>query len=245
MKRRILTISLIVASLVLLVSVGFAGWVISQEQDSEAVGSFRAYEVSETGSLIVKTSNVDGTLGENGADIVTNIVFGKNTNPTPAHSWLTLSDENSNENLVGYVKVIYSQSGEYTTPVSFRASHTFNKTVSDVLIGGPEISMQTSAASVEFADATDTITFNADGWIVLKVTYTFGSAFNGQNPYQYFNGHLPTESLSSGVTIPAEGSYNAKELTTSNTYRDLAFYALRALNELVNGLTFTVTISQQ
>lgn len=245
MKKRILTISLIVASLVLLVSVGFAGWVISQPQDDNASGTFQAYSISETGSLTVKTSDSSGNLGVNDADITTNIIFGKDTSATPTNSWLQLNDNDSEANLIGYVKVIYSQSGEYESAVTFNATHTFSKTVSNVLIGGPQITMQSrsSSSDVDFNDSTDVISFTGDGWIVLKVTYSFGSAFNSQNPYQYFNNHLPTDNLSSAVTIPAEGTYLAKSLTTADTYRDLAFYALRALDALVDGMTFTVTIS--
>ena len=173
MKKRILTISLIVASLVLLISVGFAGWVISNVHSGEASGNFTAYNVVQNGSITVANDD-------------TTVIFGhpSTMGGTP---WLTFTG--TAEEISASVEDLHASftitvenlsSGQSLT---LNLAHAFNTTPSPLLVGAPTFKNGSSVIS----DPTH-FTLSANGTYTINVEYSWGTLFGGDNPYVYFNG---------------------------------------------------------
>lgn len=251
MKRRILTISLIVASLVLLVSVGFAGWVISQKADPVTKdGEFTAYGVNTTGTLTVETGDVSGsTFTAHTGSAKPMIIFGKDVpSPDLSNPWLSFDNEVLDQQLEAYIKISYTKDFTASSRSElFNVVHSFIKsgashTVDSNLIGGPVITEAFAGTNATYSDGV--VTFTGSGSIVLKVTYKFGPALSdntNENPYKYFNSKTMSETA--GATFDFNGTEN--DIVSSDKWSAVAQKALAALNAEVTGLTFNVTITQQ
>jgi len=219
MKRKAIIISLSVLAIMLLVSIGFAGWSITNSHEQSDGGNFTAYSVSSDGAVtvqIVASNDINATSVDNPS-----IVFGKHTGADETTVWLT-EVTMDDESLVAYVKVTLSG---YTvnSNLVLDVTHAYNKTVDTTLIGGPAI---TEGAKSNASFSNNQITFTADGYIILVVTYKWGSHFTPSNdntpvnPYYFYNRQTKTDDL----------------------VADAAQW-LKALNTLVNGLTFTISVS--
>lgn len=261
MKKRIITVSLIVASLILLVSVGFAGWVITQNVSDEKTGNFEAYGVSTTGSLTVKTGTLQEvnnvmSFVEHANNVQPNIVFGyKDSDPAVANPWLTFDNTVNAASLVAYIEISYEKDAEYSQAgETFAITHDFIKSdasfaVDDQLVGGPVIARcATGSDATSVCDyANGVVTFHANGTIVLSVTYTFGSELSDSthdNPYTYFNSKERNDACASAITFDHTGEGYVNVLATDK-WSAVAQKVLTALDTEVEGLTFKVTIAQQ
>lgn len=203
MKKRVIISSLIVLSLLMLVSIGFAAWTITNSHEDTENGNFTAYEVSSDGALTVEVvTSAAGT--ETGS---ANITFGKNGTPTGT-VWLENSGDP--ENLVAYVK--FTVSGLTGNSLALSVTHNFRVsnanytlgTTGDVpentLISGPTIAVASGSVA---SYSNGVLTFTGDGSVVLSFTYSWGSAFGGanpQNPYVYYNNQTKTDALVADAT---------------------------------------------
>lgn len=237
MKRRILTISLIVASLVLLVSVGFAGWVITSNHQDTKTGNFTAYEVSSNGALTVAICDVNGsTTGTPNNTIVygkpnstdQGTIEAKDGFSDPA--WLTFA-EMDEQVLVVYLKLSLSNA---TTSQTFTLTNSFKKNSSAQevynLIAAPTYAKVSGEGSI----SSNEVTLSNNQSIVVSVTYNWGSEFGGLNPYEYFNLQSQTDEVN--------GSINSVSYTT---YETKANVALSQLDTLVDGLSYEIVIADK
>lgn len=221
MKKRVIISSLIVLSLLMLVSIGFASWVINNEHKGTSTGNFEAYDAVETSFITVSNPTQ-------------NIVFGAHTNETATNSWLsdsalapqslsvtfTVQLQNKEANSADVVltltpSLVYKAEGddhdagdEYTTAQTYFAGPTF------------------TCATAAFASIPTTgdnvgkLVFTDNGTATITVTYAWGEAFGNKNPWKYYNDQ----------TYTAELAADAKT-------------KLNALDALVDLVSFKVTVS--
>ncbi len=235
MKKRILTISLIVASLVLLVSVGFAGWVIQGNMSDSKSGNFTAYSVQNNGQIIV--SDVSGS-----------IIFGAPDTPaTPAgDAWFTFASMDAESLSVTFtVQLDGVSSAKFTLTPSHSAG-----TLDSYLIGGPTFTASGAASVPTSGDDQGKLVFTSEGTATVTVTYSWGTLFGGNNPYAYFYSHKSDKStvLAGTDLTNAQASnltYGGNAISSSNnvTYAKLAELAMNYIYT-VNGGTFTVAIAK-
>lgn len=233
MKRRILTISLIVASLVLLVSVGFAGWVITGSMSDTKTGNFDAYAVDNQGQIIV--SNISG-----------DIKFGAPSSPLysaiPEDAWFRFDNQVE----------VQSLSATFTVQLDGVSSGTFSLTptssvaLDSKIIAGPTFSA-TGDATV---NGSNQLVFSSEGTATVTVTYAWGDLFGGVNPYNYFYTHRADKSaLLTGTDLTNAAASNLlsgdNSISESNnvTYSKLAQLAMQYIYTLADA-TFTVAIAK-
>lgn len=241
MKRRILTISLIVASLVLLVSVGFAAWVITKDQVTETKGNVEAYNVSGNSAISI-------SVPEN-----SKIVFGK---PSPVPSitspWLTFdAQEMGNESLSVAITVSYDRAGTITIANDLKIGETSYKTnLVGLLIGEPTFTKTSGDGTVTSAGV---ITFpDGGGTIVINATYTWGSLLadgTNKNPYSYFNDKPKASAANLTQTLTKKDS-STVSIIAADSWAVVAEKALGTLFDYTSGtgndaLKFVFTVSGQ
>lgn len=236
MKRKFSLTIVSLLAVIVLVGVGFAGWIIANPSaEDKADGSFTTYGVEDK-SYTVKIE--EKTVGQK-------IVFGQPSSETGVtNPWLTASEDVLAEVLTATFTItlegdiasvpenlylsMTSFTGESTAPV---ADTKFAELVADNYIVYPTVSYTENSSESATAQAlpkwTDSVTIptNAfadgeDGAKTLDVTVTFGwgTAFNSKNPYLYFN----------------------QDKTIAD--KEAAKTALTALNGL-NGVKYSVTVS--
>ena len=231
MKKRTITISLIVLAFVLLFGIGYAGWVIASSTSGEAGGNFKAYAVSEA-SLVVTPVDQD-------------VTFGKPETPG-TYVWLDASSDMDEDDLSASFKIKWTGAvGE--DGISFRLTHTFynngvavtgdNLTALNKLINNPTYSVPDgSSLGYSFNNTTNVITLNsnyeANTEIVITVNYTWGPVFGNINPFNYFN------------PLAKDGS-PAVAYNSESTNQAVALNALTALKTFVDGPgTFKVAVTK-
>lgn len=244
MKKRTLTISLIVLAIMLLVGIGYAGWVITRSTEGKAEGNFTAYSVEDNGLTVTVTEGA--------------IEYGPVT-ATAQNPWLAFTG-NGTQDLTATFTVVWTGSTAESNAVFSLSSKLYKVSKSDstessdlsnaTLIAAPTFAfvgtVNNDVAEISNDNTTLTLKSGYQGeTLTIQVTYNWGSVFNGQNPNVYFNNHAYNDPLT------AEVSVNNVTLTTSNNYADLAKNALEALDNLVkesdtqSALKFRVTIAKQ
>ena len=221
MKRKTLTLAISVFALLAIISVGFASWVITrQDQTAPVEGSITVDDVTDdtlgisydwvtdsTGNTVL----VDG-LGEKINPV---IVFGKpasndDIDPT-IFNWLSPSDKI--ENLHAYLKISVANKSMLATKnvtISFKA----------VKSGGTEV---TSNDYFKLPTARQTIDFKGNDTVVIDFEFNWGEVkFNSVNPLN--------------VAAHWHGDY-------TNYKVNLANEALSGLYRALNGVTYTVTVA--
>lgn len=248
MKKRTLTISLIVLAIMLLVGIGYAGWVITKSDSGEANGNFEAYAVDDTLNLVVANTANNG------------VKFGwADASPAISNPWLTLDSENV-EDLDAEFTVTWSGGAQ-----DFTLTHTFlygneDANVDPMLIGAPEFSIVGSPAPSGVSIVNNntlrfTSDYTANTTITIKVSYSFGTLFGGINPYQFFNPKgVNTAAFENSIysttslTLSSIQGLLGNTITASSTYADVAAAALSKLDETVTGsgtaLTFKVAVAK-
>ena len=215
MKKRTITISLIVLAFVLLIGIGYAGWVISSQDEATADGgNFTAYTV-DSSSLTVTT--VDDNQ----------VTFGYNTTGFSGTPWLTYTGVNA-EDLTAQFTISWSNQVAGATfsltHEAYRAGAT--STVVDLdpkLIAAPTFSTTSSDASISGTVLTLSA---ASGSATITVAYKWGTCLSDEthaNPYLFFNSKEKT-GVAPTVTLDSEESY-----------QELASNALDALYDLIYG----------
>lgn len=224
MKKK-LFIPLIAALLTIgLTSVGFAAWVIvgDKQVTTDDKAQFTAYEVSD------QTIDFDVSFG--GAAIK---FAGDGSDPSPNYAWLQF-DGGDSANLTttltitinNYSKIkgrtITFEFGDLSVTAAsgnklaenWNTQYVVPPTLAKVVISGGKVTSGTATLGTE-----------ADGKITLTIPYTFtwGSAFGTQNPFDYYNSKNPADNANSGI-------------------KDEASAALAALNTL-NGATYEITVT--
>lgn len=204
MKKK--TLGLIIAGVAAasMIGTGFAAWIITSNATETAEGQFR----------------VD-TVEEKGVDITAEFGTGEGTinflAPASANSgWLTSDGATGTEKLFTDLTVDFTLTGS-SAATDFVVTYTID--YSDVQAAIDANYITAPVLSIGGTDLTSTSTFDATD-ATLTITFDWGTAFGGENPYDY---------------------YNDMENTPAN--RTAAKTALTALYDAVNDATFTITIT--
>ena len=230
MKKRTITISLIVLAFVLLIGIGYAGWVISSQTEATADGgNFTAYSVD---SSTLQVSAVSG-----------NIVFGYKA-PASAFTdpWLTYTDVTA-ESLSATFTVTWTNQVSGTKFTLTPQAYYANATSTEIPLNSKLIKAPTFSATGDAVVGEDgKLQLNAaDGTATVTVLYGWGTCLSDatyDNPYLFFNSNTKTETAD---------VYYAD--SNGETYEELASAALAALNTLIasdtsNPLKFRVVIAK-
>ena len=147
-------------------------------------------------------TDVNGGTQLSGNPVVT---YGHPATMNASGAWLTATGDKV-ENLVFYLKV---------TCTNVNASNT----IASVIPTNPTVvstaGQYANAASADLVGAlptasTEATNFDANGSFVYTITFTWGSAFGNQNPYNYYNAE--------GKTATSHGAEAAEKLGNLNTY---------------------------
>ena len=250
MKKRIITLTLSVLAVVLLVGVGFASWVVSQGAESNQTGNILVETVKD--ERLAVTVTPDGTKFQ----------FGAPANAT--QGWLTEDGEDAVlENLTVSFTVVVTRDQAFVLEDGQPSDLNMTLDFSDKLVDGdaaehdyPEALIQqvgaTFAAAVAGASKWDLSNENKTATTVVTLELDWGTLFNGQNPYEFFNQKSgenyvrPVDgniSAAEAAALNAAGlQWNGADFTEDNNYGDYAVAALRAIYAL-NNYQFKLTIT--
>ena len=199
MKRKTLTLTLVLLSCLALIGVGFASWIISPNKTETANGNF-SVDIVEEKNLTTEAKWCD----ENG-DIVegkNSVIFGYKEfadGTTTNYNWLKNSNSEFQENLTLYLKVtvtdgktavdvdtskvtveVKEESGKYTT---LATAQTDSDNEREAIVGALP---NQKDGTIEIKDTLGTAG-QATGVFYVIFTFSWGTAFAQQNPYQYYN----------------------------------------------------------
>lgn len=245
MKRKTLTLVLCLLTVLSLVGVGFASWVISADTSATATGNIVVDTVADQRlELTVLTSSQ-------------NIVFAGTTEDytEPDEAWLTLGGTATNQALT----VTYNCSLKYkgsdliltdtltesgTVKANVRLSATFVAPTDNTAYNAAKgiCFVEPTAASVSnyvLSEDNETLTFD------VTITYTWGSAFGGVNPFEFYN---ETQTVGESETLkrPVDGLCGAvtdTTLTETSTWGDHAVYYLGLLQAIDASTSYSITIN--
>ena len=209
MKKRMLSGLLTGLICCSLVGVGFASWVITGDAtDSTQPGTIQAEGITDK-SLSIKSMEW-GTGAENDA----NIYFGAPATMTTENAWL-INDNAGKEDLTAVLTVTLDNPGNIDV--------TVNATLSE---NGGTTKMQTAEDSNLIAKPiVETTASQTPNVYTVKVTFKWGSAFGGINPYTFYNGKNASDVISNQLT-----------------YKQDALDKINLLNEL-NGASYKLTVT--
>ena len=178
MKRKTLTLTLVLLSCLALIGVGFASWIISANTTKKVEGNISVDTVTDN-RLTIETAWKDDK---------DSVVFGwKNGNYT--NSWLKNTDANYAENLaVTLVVTLKDAKGN--------AKDAATDGVTATIVGDDLYNTAKEANLVgELPTAKVEPVVGQTGVYHVTFTFTWGSAFNGKNPLEYYNSQSYTDEL--------------------------------------------------
>ena len=238
MKRKTITLVVYMLVCISLVSVGFAAWVITGGDKSEATGNITATSVTDK-SLTVSAEQWDG--GALGTLNAGKINFGSPEGADANTGWLR-AESVEDDKLSATFKFTLS-SGQALKTVLETATIEFEDTVLDDLqaagyISHPVITYkvgsaaaatydlnaaETSAASFLTALTTDANATSVN--VEVTITYQWGSDFGGENPYTYYNGKDALDNNLNGLYLK-DGVLSDQQNGTLALNKEEANYAL-------------------
>lgn len=205
----------IVASLLVciaMVGTGFASWVILDTQTKTSTGNVTAEEVSSEGITLTVSPENDGS-----------IIFGSPADATSG--WLIESEANGQGKLsvditvtvqgnVGSFTIGFATTGEtYNTAktahlVADYPTYTLGSTApTGVITSTDDITVtdnKNGTATLSFgSEKTSGYNFSAPTTFHIVATFGWGTAFNSENPYEFFNGDDRTVN---GTTASADAT---------------------------------------
>lgn len=189
-----------------LIGTGFAGWVISASTTTHADGVMVAYDVKDQRFEVATGKWTNGKKGV-AAGEKANIVFGK-SNTAVTNQWLHYDTaEMETESLSDtYVFEVSSKdtsdTGSFTvalstgTPAGFVVTDTTDKAWEKATTG--EKTAVRAKPAIEYLDNDATTdgkyTFvNGKATIKMKITFSWGSAFGGIYPFDYYKDQEATD----------------------------------------------------
>lgn len=218
MKIKKISMLLSVLAFVLLTSVGFAAWVITGDAKADKTGNITTEAVYDN-RIKMTIELVEATSGAG-----TNIHYGKPSSTNIEGSWLLADSATKVQNLSVKVKITITNWVDIKDRINVAGNITVTSVASET--GKNYSDAQTYKDAQLLGDLPGTITINnsefvaGSGVVEKTLNFTWGTAFDGQNPYTYYN----------------DGK-------ASNEYADEAIKRLKHLNENLNGVTYKVTVT--
>ena len=204
MKRRTLTLMICLLSVLSLVSVGFASWIITANDTQEAEGNIEIETVTDKRVFIVESTTGAGIKASN------NIVFGAPETMSNADAWLT-ADGTKKEALTATIKFKVVDANDAVV-----AADKVTVTANIALVGGKTFA---DLVTAEYIEAAPTVTpvRDGDGVYTITVTLNWGSLWGNDNPYDYYNAHDVDAEITSGVTYGDHAAENIAAFAELNT----------------------------
>lgn len=244
MKKKAMIMAVASLGSMALIGTGFAGWVISANAEMKAEGVITAFDVADQ-RLVVTDGTWKNGDAEAAADAHSDkgkIVFGKKdaTLPEGTTPWFTFNEENGAEQLTDiYTFTVASRdtadtAGKFTATVKSDgfavtgATDAWTAATNAKLVGDTKIA---------FDKPEYTLTGTTGVTVTMTVKFTWGTHFEGKNPYDFYNHKTSSESAG---TKPDD--YTLPEGVTTYTWADDAKYSLAKLAALKEA-TFTITAS--
>ncbi len=206
MKKKAMIMAVASLGSMALIGTGFAGWVISTSTTTNADGVMVAYDVKDQRFEVATGKWTNGKEGAATGEKA-NIVFGKSKTAV-TNQWLhydaadmeteSLSDTyefkvSSKDNSdAGSFKVALSTGA----PGGFVVTDTNDKAWEKATTG--ETTAVKAMPNIEYLDDDSTVdgkyTFvDGTATVKMKITFGWGTAFGGINPFDYYNGKEATE----------------------------------------------------
>lgn len=275
MKRKTITLVVYMLVCISLVSVGFAAWVITGGDSSNATGNINASTITDQ-SLTISEEQWDG--GSVNALNAGQINFGlpadpnNKTKPIVATTgWLQASDVpvdkleatfsfkvSSESNLAAAVKSATADFNDSTfrnkIPAGYIAEAVITHATASTAAGLATAAYEayTPAALLEDLKVSATSIY-----VSIKITYAWGTKLGGNNPYTYFNS-IDDENADSangfyllnGKHLDDEGNAVTSETTgaTLVSNKAEAKYVIKTIFEAVNSnpeFSLTITLEGQ
>lgn len=206
MKKKAMIMAVASLGSMALIGTGFAGWVISASTTTHADGVMVAYDVKDQ-----RFNKIDAGKWTNGKEGTptgekANIVFGKSKTEV-SNQWLHYDTAAMETESLSDTYVFEVSSKDTTDTGSFKvalSSGTPNGfVVTDTNDAWKNATTATKTAvnptpAIEFLEddgATDGKYRFAEGkaTVKMRITFSWGSAFGGQNPFDYYSGQTATE----------------------------------------------------
>jgi hypothetical protein len=213
-KNKIIATAVALCSVGAIAGVGYSSWIITGGASATVDGTVTVYGVDD--HRLGLTAEV--ASGDNST-----IIFGyPSSGTTTGNEWLLYGSDVGQENLsftlnievenlayLNQVTVVATQSGDGT---GYQTANTAN------YVGAlPSYTVSKG----EFTSGSD-----GTGTYSREVVFSWGTYFNSENPYTYYNSKTATEERTSGVT-----------------YADDAKTSLGALYSDLNGVSYTLTVT--
>lgn len=218
MKIKKISMLLSVLAFVLLTSVGFAAWVITGDATGNAEGNITTETVVDNRiKMTVELVEVNEGAG-------TSIHFGKPATTNSEGAWLKADSSAKVENLSVNVEITITNWSDIKDRINVNGKIVVAAVDSEA--GKKYSDAQTYEDDQLLGALPSEITIDSskfvsgDGVVVETLTFTWGSAFENQNPYTYYN---------TGKT--------------SSEYGDEALARLQHLATNLEGVKFKVTVT--
>ena len=212
-KRKIITLASLFLCCMAIVSIGFAAWVITGEDEEEAKGTINVDTVSDERYVIEVLSSYK--VGDDEIVDTTVVLGGPETTPTGA--WLTYDGDKQDLEAVIVVKVKNYDKQNLDLSSEITDGTSYASLVTAGYIAEPSV-----ADPVYLAKETkDNVNY---GIYKIVITFAWGTSFGGENPVTYFN-----------------GLGDSGDDYGTGTLSDAAFSALDVIDE-AKSLGFTLTV---
>lgn len=199
MNRKAMTIGIASFACIAMVSAGFAAWVITKPTgEAEANGNI----------LVDATSVKEASIETAWKDGKNNIVYGYNTDGVTTNTpWLTNDDPEMLEDLDLTLTVTVNGVSNLQGNLAFTFGENiaFNDAVTAGYVGAlPTLGTKTiEELKALDTDSDDNVTFDVD------VQFTWGTLFNSENPYKYYNNQTYSDDLANEASERLSGLKNA------------------------------------
>ena len=240
MKKRIITLVLSVLAVVLLFGVGYASWVVSQGASSEQTGNI----LVET----VKDERLDVSIVSDGKSFQ----FGAPTGATTG--WLHEDGVDAvAENLVVKFTVTVTRPTAFELEGGQPKGLSLTAELKDKMLDGsnaevayPAALFDRDAVSYGVNAANDDSHWtmsneNKTAETTIVVSLKWGTLFNAENPYDFFNAQSVDGVITSAL-VSAASAAGLVSITAESTYGDLAVAALEAVYNY-NSYKFQLTVA--
>ena len=202
MKRRTLTLMICLLSVLSLVSVGFASWIITANDTEDVTGNIQIETVTDNRVFIVESTTGAGIKASN------DIVFGAPETMSTPNAWLT-ADGTKKEALTATITFKVVDANDAVV-----AADDVTVTANIELVGKSFNELVTAG----YIQAAPTVTPVRGGDVyTITVTLNWGSLWGNQNPYNYYNGHDVNAEISTGVTYGDHAAEHIAAFAALNT----------------------------
>ena len=210
MKKRNLSLLLVVLTCLSFVGIGFASWLILNPVKSESTGNITVETVSAESYTVTAQWYTDAAC--NNVAATPTIHFGGAVGrDTAANDWVKFSG--NDQSLTLYLKVtvdgtLPGNGFDVSIAITDDANTDWADSVSANYVVAPTIKkgddVKTTLASSDFTDVEGSLT---QKYVILSVNFAWGSAFNSQNPEIYYNGQTRTDTLAAAAKTALEQIY--------------------------------------